>query len=43
MDLVAEGFDPAKVRDPLFFRGPKGYQKITRPLFAKIVSGELRL
>jgi len=43
LDLVAEGFDPSKVRDPLFVRGPKGYQKITRPLYAKIVAGEMRL
>jgi len=43
LDLVAEGFDPAKVRDPLYVRGPKSYQKLTRPLYAKILSGEARL
>jgi fatty-acyl-CoA synthase len=43
LDLVAEGFDPAVVRDVLYVRGPRGYQKLTRPTFAKIMAGELRL
>ena len=43
IDLVAEGFDPAKVRDPLYVRGEAGYQKLTRPLHAKILAGEVRL
>jgi fatty-acyl-CoA synthase len=44
LDLVADGFDPAKVLDPLYVRGgPKAYRKITRPLYAKIMSGEERL
>ena len=43
LDLVAEGFDPAVVRDPLYVRGANGYQKLTRPTFAKVLSGELRL
>jgi fatty-acyl-CoA synthase len=43
VDLVAEGFDPAVVRDPLYVRGGKGYQKLTRPLYAKIMAGEVRL
>ena len=36
-------FDPAKIRQPLYVRGPKGYQKITKPVFEKIQSGELRV
>jgi fatty-acyl-CoA synthase len=43
LDLVAEGFDLAVVKDPLYFRGDKGYQKLTRPLLAKILSGEVRV
>ncbi|MFI4933190.1 MAG: long-chain-acyl-CoA synthetase [Caulobacterales bacterium] len=43
IDLVAEGFDPATVRDPLYVRGAKAYQKLTRPLHAKIIAGEERL
>ncbi|HVN01524.1 MAG TPA: long-chain-acyl-CoA synthetase [Caulobacteraceae bacterium] len=43
LDLVAEGFDPDKVADPLYVRGEKGYQKLTRPQFAKVLSSELRV
>ncbi len=44
VDLVAEGFDPAKVKDPLYVRdGLKGYQPITPEVFADIQSGKLRL
>jgi fatty-acyl-CoA synthase len=43
LDLVADGFDPAAVKDPLFVRGEKGYQKLTRPLMAKILAGEARV
>ena len=38
-----EGFDPAVVKDPLYVRGPNGYQKLTRPLYAKVMSGEVRV
>jgi fatty-acyl-CoA synthase len=43
LDLVADGFDPAVVKDPLYVRGEKGYQKLTRPLLAKLLSGEIRV
>jgi fatty-acyl-CoA synthase len=43
LDLVADGFDPAKVKDPLYVKGPRGYQKLTKAVFAKIMAGELRL
>jgi fatty-acyl-CoA synthase len=43
LDMVAQGFDPGVVKDPLYVRGPNGYQKLTRPLYAKVLSGELRL
>ena len=44
VDLVAEGFDPAKIKAPLYFRDPdKGYVKITRPMYAKINNGGFRI
>jgi fatty-acyl-CoA synthase len=43
LDMVAQGFDPAVVKDPLYVRGPNGYQKLTRPLYAKVMSGEVRV
>jgi fatty-acyl-CoA synthase len=43
LDLVTQGFDPAVVKDPLYVRGPNGYQKLTRPVYGKVMSGELRL
>jgi fatty-acyl-CoA synthase len=43
MDLVTEGFDPAVVKDPLYVRGEQGYQKLTKPLVAKILAGEVRI
>jgi fatty-acyl-CoA synthase len=43
LDLVADGFDPSKVKDPLYVRGERGYQKLTKPVFEKIMSGEMRV
>ncbi|HUO12923.1 MAG TPA: long-chain-acyl-CoA synthetase [Caulobacteraceae bacterium] len=43
LDLVADGFDPAKVKDPLYVRGERGYQKLTKTVFDKIIAGEMRL
>jgi fatty-acyl-CoA synthase len=44
MDLVNDGFDPAKTKDPLYFRDPaKGYVKITKGLYAKIEGGQFKL
>jgi fatty-acyl-CoA synthase len=44
MDLVAEGFSPDRIRGPLFYRSPqKGYLKLTKAAYDKIVSGEVRL
>jgi len=44
IDLVNDGFDPAKTKDPLYFRDPtKGYVKITKALCAKIESGAFKL
>lgn len=44
VDLVAEGFDPAKVDGPLYVRGGKtGYQKLSPEAFAAIQNGSTRL
>jgi fatty-acyl-CoA synthase len=44
IDLVQEGFDPAKIKDPLYFRDPaKGYVKLTKAVHAKILAGGYRL
>ncbi|NQE62825.1 long-chain-acyl-CoA synthetase [Caulobacter sp. RHG1] len=44
IDLVTEGFDPAKTKDPLYFRdAEKGYVKITKALHAKIEGGAFKL
>jgi fatty-acyl-CoA synthase len=43
-DLVAEGFDPGKIQQPLFVRlGSDGYKPITPALFDEIEAGEVRL
>jgi fatty-acyl-CoA synthase len=43
LDLVAQGFDPSAVKDPLYVRGTDGYETLTGPLFDKIMAGEARL
>ncbi len=44
IDLVAEGFDPAVIRQPLYFHDPaKGYLKLTKAQHAKILAGAVRL
>ncbi|HYD88652.1 MAG TPA: long-chain-acyl-CoA synthetase [Vitreimonas sp.] len=45
IDLVRDGFDPAKLEQPLYFDHPdeQQYIPITRELYAQIQSGELRL
>ena len=44
MDLVAEGFDPGVVKQPVYYRdAARGYVKLTKPGFAKILSGAVRL
>ena len=43
-ELVAEGFDPDRIKGLLFYRNPvKGYVKLSKAAYGKIVSGELRL
>ncbi|HEX6860973.1 MAG TPA: long-chain-acyl-CoA synthetase [Caulobacteraceae bacterium] len=45
MDLVADGFDPARVKDPIYFRNPdkKAYTKLTKASHEKILDGGYRL
>jgi fatty-acyl-CoA synthase len=44
VDVAAEGFDPAKVVDPLFVKLPHdGYQPIDAVMYNRIQSGEVRL
>jgi fatty-acyl-CoA synthase len=44
IDLVTEGFDPALVKDPLYFRDPaKGYVKITKAVYTKILAGGYKI
>jgi fatty-acyl-CoA synthase len=43
VDLVAAGFDPAKVSDPLYVLDDGAYVPIDAALFDKIMKGEVRL
>jgi fatty-acyl-CoA synthase len=44
MDLVADGFDPAKVKGPLFFHDPKkGYVKVTKAVLDRIAQGAVKV
>ena len=44
MDLIADGFDPGKIRGPLYFHDPKkGYVKVTKGVFEKITAGLVKL
>lgn len=42
--LAEEGFNPAVIRDPLFFlEDSKGYVHMTQEIFNSIAEGRLRL
>ena len=44
MDLVEEGFDPGVVRQPIYVRDPaKGYVKVTKSVFEKVMTGTMRV
>ncbi|WP_334163552.1 long-chain-acyl-CoA synthetase [Phenylobacterium sp.] len=44
IDLVSDGFDPAKIKGPLFFHDPKrGYVKLTKAVFEKIAAGAVKV
>jgi fatty-acyl-CoA synthase len=43
-ELVADGYDPAKIKGPLFFHDPKrGYVKLTKAVFDRIASGGVKV
>jgi fatty-acyl-CoA synthase len=44
MDLIAEGYDPARFKGPLYFRDAKrGYVKITKSVYEKIITGAAKV
>ncbi|HEY8616573.1 long-chain-acyl-CoA synthetase [Phenylobacterium sp.] len=44
VDLVSDGYDPGKIKGPLFFHDPKkGYVKVTKAVFEKIGSGGVKV
>ncbi len=45
VDLVADGFDPLRIRDPIFFADPRStsYTPIDEVLYIDICSGKIRL
>jgi len=44
MELVADGFDPGKIKGPLYVHDPKkGYVKVTKGVFEKIGAGLMKL
>jgi fatty-acyl-CoA synthase len=44
MDLVADGYDPARVKGPLFFHDAKrGYVKVTKNVYDKIAQGAVKV
>ena len=43
-DLVEDGFDPSKVKEPLYFRVPgEGYQPLDMAMRKRIMAGEFKL
>lgn len=44
LDLVADGFDPSKIKGAVFYKDPaKGYVRLTKPGYAKILAGGVKL
>ena len=45
VDLVKEGYDPATLSDPLYFRDPQkgSYVPLDAVTFDRIVNGEIRV
>jgi fatty-acyl-CoA synthase len=44
MDLVADGFDPGKIKGPLYFHdAKKGYVKVTKGVYEKILAGTVKI
>ncbi|MBX3484205.1 long-chain-acyl-CoA synthetase [Phenylobacterium sp.] len=44
MDLVKDGYDPARIKGPLFFHDPRrGYVKLTRSVFDRLAAGAVKI
>ena len=44
LDLVSDGYDPARVKGPMFFHDPrKGYVKLTKSVFDRIAAGAFKI
>ena len=45
VDLVREGFNPATIKDPIYFNDPaaKAFVRLDAALYARIDSGDIRL
>jgi fatty-acyl-CoA synthase len=45
VDLVEEGFDPSRTKDPIYFKSPlkKTYVKLTKATYAKLLEGGFKL
>lgn len=44
IDLVADGYDPGKIKGPLYFHdAKKGYLKVTKGVFEKLSAGLIRV
>jgi fatty-acyl-CoA synthase len=44
MDLIADGYDPGKIKGPLYFHdAKKGYVKVTKGIFEKILAGTVKV
>jgi fatty-acyl-CoA synthase len=44
MDLIADGYDPGKIKGPLYFRDPKrGYVKVTKGVYEKLLGGLVKI
>jgi fatty-acyl-CoA synthase len=44
LDLVADGFDPARIKGPLYFHDSQaGYVKLTKALFTQLAAGGMKV
>jgi fatty-acyl-CoA synthase len=44
MDLISDGYDPAKIKGPIYFNDLKrGYVKVTKGVHEKIAAGAVKL
>jgi fatty-acyl-CoA synthase len=44
VDLVTEGYDPARIKQPLYFHDPKkGYVKLTKAVFDRLAAGGMKV